>query len=234
MQLVERHLIRKGDARFDEIDRAAFAAKNLYNVANYQVRQAFINEGIYLNYVTINQQLKSSEQYQALPRKVSQQVLRLLEKNWKSFFALRDAWCASPERFRGRPGLPQYLQKQTGRHVLVYTIQTLSRVALRRGVIQPSGLTIAIKTQQSQVAQMRIVPKDNYYVVEVIYERKIEPAVLNQWYNKRIAQLQQKLGKPGRTALMRRMTNGVSRLTTTCTRTAAGSSTYWCGRGLAH
>ncbi|GHO71929.1 hypothetical protein KSC_108210 [Ktedonobacter sp. SOSP1-52] len=43
MQLVERHLIRHQDARFAVIDRAAFASKNLYNQANYHVRQAFIH-----------------------------------------------------------------------------------------------------------------------------------------------------------------------------------------------
>jgi putative transposase len=31
MQLVEQHVIRKGDARYDAIDQAAFASKNLYN-----------------------------------------------------------------------------------------------------------------------------------------------------------------------------------------------------------
>lgn len=45
MQLVERHLIRKDDPRFAVVDSAAFASKNLYNQANYQMRQSFIHEG---------------------------------------------------------------------------------------------------------------------------------------------------------------------------------------------
>jgi putative transposase len=45
MRLVEKHLIRKSDPRFAVIDRAAFASKNLYNQANYQIRQAYIHEG---------------------------------------------------------------------------------------------------------------------------------------------------------------------------------------------
>jgi hypothetical protein len=44
MQLVEQHIISKADPRFAPIDAAAFAAKNLYNAANYLVRQAFIFE----------------------------------------------------------------------------------------------------------------------------------------------------------------------------------------------
>lgn len=42
MQLVERHVINRNDTRFPLIDAAAFAAKNLYNAANYIVRQSFI------------------------------------------------------------------------------------------------------------------------------------------------------------------------------------------------
>ena len=36
MQLVEQHIINKTDSRFQSIDEAAFASKNLYNAANYR------------------------------------------------------------------------------------------------------------------------------------------------------------------------------------------------------
>lgn len=42
MQLVEQHVIKKTDPRYAIIDAAAFASKNLYNAANYEMRQAFI------------------------------------------------------------------------------------------------------------------------------------------------------------------------------------------------
>ena len=44
MQLVEQHILTRNDSRFEVVDRAAFAAKNLYNAANYLVRQSFISE----------------------------------------------------------------------------------------------------------------------------------------------------------------------------------------------
>jgi putative transposase len=44
MQLVEQHVIKSNSPMWKAIDAAAFASKNLYNVANYIVRQAFINE----------------------------------------------------------------------------------------------------------------------------------------------------------------------------------------------
>jgi hypothetical protein len=58
MQLVEQHVLNRNDPRFSEVDAAAFAAKNLYNAADYLVRQSFINRGIYLNYYDVHTQIK--------------------------------------------------------------------------------------------------------------------------------------------------------------------------------
>jgi putative transposase len=179
MQLVEQHILNKSNSSFAAVDQAAFAAKNLYNAANYLVRQSFINEGVYLNYYDVHAQMKAHEAYQALPRKVSQQVLRMLDKNWQAFFAAINAYCADPSRFRKRPGLPHYLHKTEGRYALVYTIQALSKPALVRGVIVPSGLAIEVRTKQTRIAQVRIVPKGQFYVVEVVYEKDIEPAAVD-------------------------------------------------------
>src|SRR5258706_13803540 len=112
MHLVERHVIKRADPCFAAIDRAAFASKNLYNAANYAVRQSFIHEGVYLTYPEMHRRMKDHEAYQALPAKVAQWVLRLLDKNWQSFFEARSAWQTHPSQFLGRPKLPSYKGKQ--------------------------------------------------------------------------------------------------------------------------
>jgi putative transposase len=84
MQLVEQHMIRQSDSRFAAIDEAAFKAKNLYNLALYTQRQHFFDTGGYLHYVALYKALRDDPAYQALPRKVSQQVLRLLDQNFRS------------------------------------------------------------------------------------------------------------------------------------------------------
>jgi putative transposase len=108
MRLVERHLIRKSDPRFAVIDQAAFASKNLYNQANYQIRQSFIHEGKYLPYAEIFHRIKGMDCYQALPAKVAHSILMLLHKNWIAFFAALEAYQADSSRFTGRPRLPKY------------------------------------------------------------------------------------------------------------------------------
>ena len=177
MQLVEQHCIGKGDPRYSVIDEAAFKSKNLYNAANYEIRQAFIHEGKYLNYTVIQRRMQSHEAYKALPAKVSQQVLVLLDKNWTAFFEARAAYEEDPSTFTGRPCLPKYKHKTEGRNILVYTVQALSQPGIRDGLIRPSGLPITIETEHTVVDQVRIVPRNGYYVVEVIYTK--EPVQAN-------------------------------------------------------
>src|SRR5215472_5983679 len=133
MQLVEQHVIARSDPRFAPIDQAAFAAKNLYNAANYLVRQAFIFEQRYSGYAELFHLLKHHEAYTALPRKVSNDILRQLDKNWRAFFAALAAWKEDPSRLTGRPKLPKYKDKTKGRFLLIYDIQAVSRRALARG-----------------------------------------------------------------------------------------------------
>ena len=78
MRLVEQHLIRTADPCYAAIDAAAFASKNVYNQANYQIRQAFLHEGTYLPSAEIFHRIKQMDCYQALPAKVANSILILL------------------------------------------------------------------------------------------------------------------------------------------------------------
>src|SRR6266700_4184275 len=172
MQLTERHIIDRHDPRYQVIDEAAFASKNLYNAALYLIRQSYIFEGKYLTSNKIDKLMQSHEAYKALPAKVSQQVLKQLAHDWESFFKARDAYNEDPSKFTGRPRLPKYKDKTTGRNLLVYTLQALNgrqskrgKGALQQGVIKPSGLAITVKTKQppASIDQVRIVPRKGFY-----------------------------------------------------------------------
>ncbi|MDQ6643489.1 MAG: transposase, partial [Chloroflexota bacterium] len=92
MRLVEQHSIEKHDPRYGVIDAAAFAAKNLYNQATYQIRQAYIHEGTYLPYTELFHRVKRLECYQALLCKVSNSILIQIDKTWKAFRASLKEW----------------------------------------------------------------------------------------------------------------------------------------------
>jgi putative transposase len=247
MQLVEQHIIRRNDPRFAAIDEAAFKSKTLYNAANYEYRQAFIHQGTYLTYPEVQKRMQSHEAYKALPAKVSQQILMVLDNNWKAFREGLAAYYEDPSKFFERPRPPKYKHKTQGRNLLIYTLQALGGGQSKRGIqgiIRPSGLFIEVRTRQKHINQVRIVPRIGYYVVEVVYEREVKQAdinpayyagidigmdnlvaltankpgfvprlvngrpvkSINQYYNKRRAELQKKLGHTGTTKRLERLT----------------------------
>jgi putative transposase len=178
MQLVEQHIIGKGDPRFQGIDEMAFASKNLWNLANYYVRQSFIFEHIYLNTTAVYHLVKSSDAYQALPRKVSNQVLIQLDRAWTAFFEEMEAYQEHPERFTGRPKLPKYKHKAAGRNLLVFELGAIWKAHLAHREIAVSQLGWLVETKQIQ--QVRLVPKADHYVVEVIYQAEVKKAKVDQ------------------------------------------------------
>src|SRR5258708_7272534 len=128
--------------------------------------------------------MQSHEAYKAVPAKVSQQILMVLDRNWKSFFEALEAYALDPSKFLGRPKLPKYKHKTEGRNILVYTIQAISRgkKGLQRGIIKPSMLPIEVQTKHKDIDQVRIVPRKGFYVVEVVYEQEVKQAEVNPAY----------------------------------------------------
>ena len=86
MYLTERHIIKNNK----ELDELCFTSKNLYNKALYLVRQHYFETKSYLDWIKVDRLMVDSkdEDYYSLPCKVSNQILRMLDDNFKSFFAL--------------------------------------------------------------------------------------------------------------------------------------------------
>ncbi len=179
MRQVERHIVKETSPLWKQIDNLCFLSKNLYNYANYLVRQSFIFEGVYLGFNQVYHKVKAQPDYQALPRKVSQQVLKVLDKNWKSFFAANKSYKETPEKFTSRPKLPKYKHKTKGRNLLIYTIQAISKPGLSQGVVRLSGTDLAIPTKAKNIAQARIIPKVGQYVIEIVDEKAEHHTVTN-------------------------------------------------------
>ena len=109
MILIEKHIIKKYNSLiYNELDRLCFLSKNLYNSALFAIRQHFFDTEKYLNkFELINKFTKEQQQdYIALPRKVSQQVIYQVDQNFKSFFSL-----VKNKKSRGKVKIPKYLDK---------------------------------------------------------------------------------------------------------------------------
>lgn len=169
-QRVEKHIIYSSNEYYAMLDDFCFKSKNLYNFANYQVRQRYIQSKDWLKYFEMDKLFKQEDMdfdYRNMPTaQSSQQCLRLLEKNWKSFFASIKDYSKHKEKYSGRPKLPKYLKKN-GRNILILTN---CNCKLKNGYIKfpKTFKNFSIKTNVSNCQQVRIIPKNKYIVIEII------------------------------------------------------------------
>lgn len=165
MQRVERHIII-GSIVLDDL---CWKSKNLYNYVNYLIRQEFTQNGKMLSEYEVTTMLAKEKQpdYIALPAQTSQQIVKLLFRNWKSFFKL----CKCRDKLNGRPKLPKYKHKEKGRNIAVFTSQ---QCKLKDGYIHfPKKANInTLRTKVDNVCQVLIIPQYSCHIIEVVYEKE--------------------------------------------------------------
>lgn len=148
-------------------------SKNLYNTANYEMRQSFIAGQKKSNYQISTEFAKNNQSdYRALPAQCSQQIINLLEKNWKSFFKSVKDWKKNPNKYKGRPKLPRY-KKKDGCFPILFAKQSFGK---KFDYLKfPRVMKFKIKTRISleQIKQIRIVPEATCFKCEIVYEKEI-------------------------------------------------------------
>lgn len=167
MYLTEKHNIKRSHPFYNECDWLCFQSKNIYNQGLYNVRQHYFNNKEYLNYYGNYGLAKTQECYDYLPKKVFCQTLRLVDRNFKSFFALL-------KNKEVKNKLPKYLDKENGRCVATFPKQAIGlREFKKTGKLRLSQTEIYIATKLTdfnKLKEVRVVPRTNSYVIEVVYE----------------------------------------------------------------
>ena len=181
-QQVEKHIIKKSHPYYDMFCEFTHLSKNLYNHANYLVRKEFVDNGKWLRYFDLCKLLKSDldfPDYRNMPAAQSaQQVLHLLDNNWKSFFKSIKDWSKNKDKYSGQPRLPKYKPKD-GKMVLPLTNQ---QVRVKGNLLHfPQsfcGFTVKPRCVTldnfEKINQVRIIPKGHSFCLEVVYSISVE------------------------------------------------------------
>ena len=175
MNFVERHIVK--DNRFEDI---CFKSGLLYNYVLYQVRQG-IFEGNYLKEYDLSTKLVKENQsdFRNLPCCVSQQVVKQVFQNIRSWIKLKKDYEKNPSKYDSRPKLPKY-KKGKKQNMLVFTTRACR---IKNGYIHfAKDIVKPIKTNigENKLCQVRIIPQATCYVVEVVYEKKENDLNLNK------------------------------------------------------
>lgn len=185
VQQVEKHIIKKSHAYYDMFCKFTHQSKNLYNHANYLVRQKFVETGKWLRYQQLDKLLKQDSDYPDytnMPTAQSaQQTLRLLDTNWKSFFKSIKDWSRNKDKYSGKPKLPKYKPKD-GQMVLVLTNQQVKQKGNQlRFPKSFGGFTVTPRCVTlpnfEKLNQVRIVPRNQVFCVEIVYSIFVDDTI---------------------------------------------------------
>ncbi|HMB45487.1 MAG TPA: transposase [Candidatus Methanoperedens sp.] len=168
-----------------ELSALCHLSKNLYNQANYVVKQEFITTGNWIKGFDLIGKCKGFENYKLLNIQSAQQTIRLVDKNWTSYFASIKEWKKHHDKFLGIPKMPHYKPKD-GEAILVFTNQQAH--IRNHNLTFTKKLPLKIKTRLSgKINQVRFIPKGTGYTCEVIYEKQSEEGEINKrLYAKRV------------------------------------------------
>ena len=181
MRLVYNFYIR----HTEELDSLFRISNNLYNQALYLFRQQLDADGTWLWYNDMDKLMKKTLNldglcnYRLLKSQCSQQVLRVLDRNIKSYCKSIKDWKKHPEKYKGMPKMPKY-RKRGGMFNLYYTNYACS---IKDGRIRlAKDLYISIPQWEKygenlkSLHQVRLIPNGRNIKVEIVYEKEIEQA----------------------------------------------------------
>lgn len=158
-------------------------SNNLYNQALYLFRQALKNENRWLWYADMDKLMKTTPNlngeinYKLLKAQVSQQILKVLDKNIKAYCKAIKDFKVHPTKYKAMPQLPSF-RKRGSLFNLYYTNQATSikegKIRLEKGFIIPIPQWEKYKDRIQSFQQVRIIPSGEKLKVEIVYRQEVK------------------------------------------------------------
>ncbi len=155
------------------LSKLCHQVKNLYNRANFLVKQSLSKYKKILVYFDLNNLLREEDCYRILPAQTAQHTIKLLCRNWKGYFQAKKEWKKNPSAFFAMPNPPNY-KASDGETVAIFTNQ---QARLQNGwIVLPKKVGFYYKTRFTSLAKLkevRIIPRRVGYTLELVYEKTL-------------------------------------------------------------
>lgn len=166
-------------------------SNNLYNVALYNIRQYFFNEKQFLTYESNYHKCKENENYALLQAGVAQQILKVTDRSFKSFFNLLKK-CKTGDYRCHDVKIPHY-RKKGGYFNLILSTNAISvvngyfKLPISREYrkLHPDMEDILIpypeRLNGAELKEVRICPHNNgrYFKIQYVYHWYQEETLVN-------------------------------------------------------
>ena len=152
-------------------------AKNLYNVATYNVRQYYFQEKEYLKYEQNNVLCKTNENYKFLNSNMAQQILKEVDGSFKSFFGLLKLVKKGKYDYKSIK-LPKYLEKDSFTTLVIGFVRVKDNVLIMpysntyKKTHKPIEIKIPPILLDKKIKEIRIIPKfkARFFEIQYTYE----------------------------------------------------------------
>jgi len=165
------------------LDDLCVTSNDLYNQANYIIKQGLKINNKWVRYcklekiMRLEKNLEGEVNYYKLKAQVAQQILRLLDKNWASYFKSVKDYKKNPKKYKGIPKPPGYRYKKD-RNLLIYTNQC-AKIQDNKIILSfDNNIFIPIPESEEinfeslrKFQQIRILPRRGFYEIEIIYNK---------------------------------------------------------------
>jgi len=202
-----RFKVKASHPDYEMIKIHTIEAKEIYNYANYIIRQIYFKnsknheysmEFIY-EYPELNEDfeiyLKESKQFtstfyriicsfsrikeHSLNSKMVQGIVNILKRDWKSYWKLLKL--KTNGKYDKPVSIPRYKKKYS---IVEYNSQTISKIKLKNGYIgtalMEKGFTIPNFYKEYSCKSARALWKNDFLYMEIVYEKGIPEAKLNE------------------------------------------------------
>lgn len=116
MKLAFKFKLKLNDLQLNIINELSYHTTKLYNIANYDN----LTNG-FKSYLQMNDIYKSNWHKDFLHSHNYQHCLKVLEKNWKSYFKAVDDYEKNPSKYLGCPRQPKYKNLNDKKNEVIYT-----------------------------------------------------------------------------------------------------------------
>jgi putative transposase len=183
MQLTESFYLKNNKNNsfiFNQLIEWTKISKNLYNQALYLIKNNYEENKDKENYKALNyydldkimkkiENLEGNINYRLMPSaQCSQQILKLLEQNIKSFYKSLKDYKKNPFKYKEKPKFPKFLKNN--KYILIFTNQ---RVKIKNNELQLLK-NFKLKLPKNVIIKdlncIRIIPKSrNIFKIEIVY-----------------------------------------------------------------
>lgn len=174
-------------AEYKALKELCFLSKNMYNVALYSIRQYYFAEKKFLNYAKNYHLCKDNENFSMLNSNSAQQIMKVVDRNFRSFFALINLAHKGQYQYKDIK-IPKYLPKNSYFNLIFgefncakekFTVPMSPAFKRLYGKVE---FNIPKNLQNRKIKEVRILPKNNarFFEVQYIYELEESQIKLNE------------------------------------------------------